>query len=142
MAEISAEPTSVLTHFDSVSTFPHVTAKESTKLVDGAAPAPCCSPRTKVRPRSTQPYAKLFKALGDETRLEILGLLSAAGAELCVCDIESHFELSQPTVSHHLKILREARLVTGERRGTWVYYALDRDTLRLLSEFQGLLGGG
>jgi ArsR family transcriptional regulator len=95
-----------------------------------------------VRPRSTQPYAKLFKALGDETRLEILGLLSAAGAELCVCDIESHFELSQPTVSHHLKILREARLVTGERRGTWVYYALDRDTLRLLSEFQGLLGGG
>jgi ArsR family transcriptional regulator, arsenate/arsenite/antimonite-responsive transcriptional repressor len=94
-----------------------------------------------VRPKATRPYAKLFKALGDETRLEILGLLSAAGAELCVCDIESHFDLSQATVSHHLKILREASLLTSERRGTWVYYALERGTLSLLTEFHKLLGG-
>jgi ArsR family transcriptional regulator len=94
-----------------------------------------------VRPKATRPYAKLFKALGDETRLEMLGLLAAAGSELCVCDIESQFELSQPTISHHLKVLREARLVTSDRRGIWVYYALDRDTLRLLPEFHALLGG-
>ena len=101
----------------------------------------CCTPRKNLRPRLTKPYGKLFKALGDETRLEILGLLAAAGdGELCVCDIESHFELAQPTVSHHLKVLREARLVTSERRGTWVYYALDREALRLLPEFQALLG--
>jgi ArsR family transcriptional regulator len=115
--------------------------KEPPKLNDRASDKACCTPRAKVRPKATRPYAKLFKALGDETRLEMLGLLAAAGAELCACDIESHFELSQPTISHHLKILREASLVTSERRGTWVYYMLSRDTLRLLPEFQALLGG-
>jgi ArsR family transcriptional regulator len=101
----------------------------------------CCPTLPKLRPAATTPYAKLFKALGDETRLEILGLLAAAGAEICACDIESHFELSQPTISHHLKILREAGLVTGERRGTWVYYAMDRATVARLGEFQKLVGG-
>jgi ArsR family transcriptional regulator, arsenate/arsenite/antimonite-responsive transcriptional repressor len=115
-------------------------AKGSLKVVDLPSSASCCPTGTKVRPKATKPYAKLFKALGDETRLEMLGLLAAAGSELCVCDIESHFELSQPTISHHLKILREAHLVTSDRRGTWVYYALDRDTLRLLPEFRALLG--
>ena len=115
--------------------------KVSSRLAERAPSTECCPSRPNVRPRPTKPYAKLFKALGDETRLEILGLLSAAGAELCVCDIESHFDLAQPTVSHHLKILREAGLVTAERRGTWVYYALEHRTLGLLVEFHKLLGG-
>ncbi len=115
-------------------------AKEPPKLAERAA-APCCTPRGKLHARATRPYARFFKALADETRLEMLGLLAAAGTELCACDIEGHFELSQPTISHHLKILREAGIVTAERRGTWVYYALDRDTLRLLPEFHALLGG-
>jgi ArsR family transcriptional regulator len=116
-------------------------AKAPPKLAD-RADAPCCTPSVKVSPRATKPYARLFKALGDETRLEMLGLIAASGmAELCACDIEGHFALSQPTISHHLKILRDAGLVTGERRGTWVYYSLDKDTLRLLSEFKALLGG-
>jgi ArsR family transcriptional regulator, arsenate/arsenite/antimonite-responsive transcriptional repressor len=114
--------------------------KASPKANEAAA-AQCCTPRGKLRPRATKPYARLFKALSDETRLEMLGLLAASGTELCVCDIESHFELSQPTISHHLRLLREAGLVTSERRGTWVYYALDRNTLRLLPEFHALLGG-
>jgi ArsR family transcriptional regulator len=105
------------------------------------AQAACCPTKPGVRPRATKPYVRLFKALSDETRLEILGLLAAAGEELCVCDIESHFDLAQPTVSHHLKILREAGLVTSERRGTWVYYAVDKATLRLLPEFYALAGG-
>ncbi len=114
----------------------------SKRPLDVIAPKePCCSPAKKPQPRRTAPYAPLFKALSDETRLEILGLLAGAGAELCVCDIESHFALSQPTISHHLKILREAGLVTSERRGTWAYYALSRKTLGLLAEFQALLGG-
>lgn len=91
-------------------------------------------------PRPTKPYAALFKALSDETRLEIVGLLAAAGGEeLCVCDIESHFELSQPTVSHHLKVLRAAQLVGCERRGTWVYYWLDTQTIGLVAEFAALV---
>ncbi|APR82549.1 Arsenical resistance operon repressor [Minicystis rosea] len=114
-------------------------AKALPKVIE-PADASCCTPRAKLHPRATKPYVRLFKALGDETRLEMLGLLASAGTELCVCDIESHFELSQPTISHHLKLLREAGLVTSERRGTWVYYALDKNTLRLLPEFHALLG--
>lgn len=87
-----------------------------------------------------QPYVRLFKALADDTRLEIIAFLAAAdGGELCVCDIEANFDLSQPTISHHLRLLREAHLVNSERRGTWVYYTLDRATLDLVPEFHALL---
>ena len=101
----------------------------------------CCPTVPTHRPAATTPYAKLFKALGDETRLEILRRLAAAGVEICACDIESYFELSQPTISHHLKILREAGLVTSERRGTWVYFAINRATVARLGEFQKLMSG-
>ena len=74
--------------------------------------------------RPTADYAVLFKALADETRLEIIGLLAAAEAPLCACDVESHFELSQPTISHHLRVLRQAEVLTCVRRGTWMYYAI------------------
>jgi ArsR family transcriptional regulator, arsenate/arsenite/antimonite-responsive transcriptional repressor len=104
--------------------------------------APCCSLPSKRRPKDTKPYAALFKALADETRLEILGLLASAGTELCVCEIEEHVkQLSQPTISHHLRQLREAGLVTAERRATWVYYALDRATIARIKDFAALLGG-
>jgi ArsR family transcriptional regulator len=86
-------------------------------------------------------YAALFRALGDETRLEIVGLLAAAGGELCVCEIEPRFALSQPTISHHLRLLREAGVVSSERRGTWVYYALDRDRVGAISQFHALVKG-
>jgi ArsR family transcriptional regulator len=67
----------------------------------------------------------LFKVLGDETRLQIIGMLAAAKGELCACEIEASIaHLSQPTISHHLRLLKEEGLVTAERRGTWVYYTL------------------
>ncbi|MDT0451069.1 ArsR/SmtB family transcription factor [Streptomyces hesseae] len=67
--------------------------------------------------------AKVFKALGDPVRLRLLSLIaSRAGGEVCVCDLTPAFDLSQPTISHHLKLLREAGLIASERRGTWVYY--------------------
>ena len=66
----------------------------------------------------------LFKAMGDETRLEMLSLMADAGEPLCVCHIESHFALSQPTISHHLRVLRVAGVVDAERRGTWMYYSI------------------
>jgi ArsR family transcriptional regulator, arsenate/arsenite/antimonite-responsive transcriptional repressor len=66
----------------------------------------------------------LFKALGDPHRLAMLATLARADDEVCVCDFTGALPLEQPTVSHHLRILREAALVTCERRGTWVYYRL------------------
>ncbi|WP_405837290.1 metalloregulator ArsR/SmtB family transcription factor [Streptomyces platensis] len=69
--------------------------------------------------------AKVFKALGDPVRLRLLSLIaSRAGGEICVCDLTPAFDLSQPTISHHLKLLRQAGLIDCERRGTWVYYWL------------------
>lgn len=100
----------------------------------------CCPGPGKLRTRATAGYAKLFRALGDATRLEMVSLLAAQRKELCVCELEAHFDLSQPTVSHHLRILREAGIVSSERRGTWVYYALVDGVRQKLRSFEGLLG--
>jgi ArsR family transcriptional regulator len=67
--------------------------------------------------------APMFKALGDPVRLRLLSIIaSRAGDEVCVCELTPEFTLSQPTISHHLKLLRQAGLIDCERRGTWVYY--------------------
>ncbi|MGW2112935.1 ArsR/SmtB family transcription factor [Streptomyces sp. NPDC001948] len=67
--------------------------------------------------------AKVFKALGDPVRLRLLSMIaSREGGEICVCDLTPAFDLSQPTISHHLKLLKQAGLINSERRGTWVYY--------------------
>ncbi|WP_328315541.1 ArsR/SmtB family transcription factor [Streptomyces sp. NBC_00388] len=69
--------------------------------------------------------AKVFKALGDPVRLRLLSMIgSREGGEICVCDLTPAFDLSQPTISHHLKLLKQAGLIASERRGTWVYYRL------------------
>lgn len=67
----------------------------------------------------------VFRALGDPTRLDVYRLIAAQPDPICVCDIVERFDVSQPTVSHHLKILREAGLVTVSRRGVWAYYAAE-----------------
>lgn len=69
--------------------------------------------------------ARVFKALGDPVRLRLLSMIaSRQGGEVCVCDLTPAFDLAQPTISHHLKLLREAGLIASERRGTWVHYRL------------------
>jgi ArsR family transcriptional regulator len=69
--------------------------------------------------------ARVFRALGDPVRLRLVSLIGAhQGGEACVCDLNAAFSLSQPTISHHLKVLREAGIIDSERRGTWVYYRL------------------
>ncbi|WP_329526342.1 ArsR/SmtB family transcription factor [Streptomyces sp. NBC_01462] len=79
---------------------------------------------------------KIFKALGDPVRLRLLSMIaSQAGGEVCVCDLTPAFDLSQPTISHHLKLLRQAGLIDCERRGTWVYYWVLPGTLDRLSAF-------
>jgi len=78
--------------------------------------------------------ARTFKAIGDPVRLRLLSLIAShAGGEACVCDVSEVFDVSGPTISHHLKVLREAGLITGERRGTWVYYRVVPQTLARLS---------
>ncbi|HLJ82779.1 MAG TPA: metalloregulator ArsR/SmtB family transcription factor [Candidatus Eremiobacteraceae bacterium] len=83
-----------------------------------------CAPSTKVVDGDFDEAALLFKALGDPHRLAILATLARAQDEVCVCDFTAGLPLEQPTVSHHLRLLREAGLVRSQRRGTWVYYRL------------------
>lgn len=92
----------------------------------------CCPPAKVVR-RDFEPTAALLKAIADPYRLTMLATLAANDQEVCVCDFTDALPLNQPTVSHHLRILREVELVTCERRGTWVYYQLARDAPERLS---------
>ena len=92
----------------------------------------CCGPDVApLPPEDAQQAARLFRALADPTRVAIVNRLAAA-PEVCVCDLTAAFELSQPTISHHLKILREAGLVDSSRRGKWAYYRLIPEALDAL----------
>ncbi|HEY5098701.1 MAG TPA: metalloregulator ArsR/SmtB family transcription factor [Gaiellaceae bacterium] len=87
-------------------------------------PVLCCGPQTpSLDPAEADLLAAQFKALADPARVTILNRLAAAD-EVCVCDFVAALDLAQPTVSHHLKVLREAGLVESSRRGTWAYYRL------------------
>ena len=96
----------------------------------------CCSPlaREPLTEDWAGDLARMFKALGDSVRLRLLSLVAShAGGEACVCDISATIDLSQPTISHHLKVLRQAGLLDCERRGTWVYYWVIPAALQQLS---------
>lgn len=91
----------------------------------GHLPA-CCAPVAWPAGPDTPALARAFRALGDETRLGIVRLL-VRFPEVCVCHLGAGFPVGQPTISHHLKVLREAGLVESTKRGLWAYYALRRD---------------
>lgn len=76
-----------------------------------------------------QQYAEWFKVLADPTRLRIMNLLAKNSEPLCVCDIVERFDLGQPTISHHLKILRDSCLVKTERRANFIYYRINHDCI-------------
>ncbi|WP_182346496.1 ArsR/SmtB family transcription factor [Tomitella gaofuii] len=86
--------------------------------------------------------SRVFKALGDPVRLRLLSMIASRdGGEVCVCDLTPAFDLTQPTISHHLKQLRQAGLIGSERRGTWVYYwLLPEATDRLATLFTRPVG--
>jgi len=97
-----------------------------------SAPQTCCAPLVTgvIDPRGAHQLSRLFKALADPVRLQLLSMISTRDTgEAGVCDLNDAFELSQPTISHHLKVLRKAGLITSERRGTWVYYRLVPDAV-------------
>lgn len=99
----------------------------------------CCAPlqAAPLAPPHADHLSRAFKALSDPVRLRLLSLITSAGRESCVCDLAAAFDLTGPTISHHLKVLREAGLVDSERRGTWVYYRPRPDNLRALAAVLG-----
>jgi ArsR family transcriptional regulator len=101
----------------------------------------CCAPLTR-RPLSTEQaerVAPLLKALADPVRLRLLSMVAAhSDGEACVCDLQEGFDLSQPTISHHLKVLHQIGLLERSKRGVWVYYKVRAEALR---DVAALLGG-
>src|SRR5690349_3532523 len=100
-------------------------------------PAACCPPiaQEALDADHAADMARMFKALSDPIRLRLLSrITSAAGGEICVCDLTGNdFDVTGPTISHHLRVLREAGLIDGERRGSWVYYRPVAANLRQLA---------
>ncbi|HEX5543190.1 MAG TPA: metalloregulator ArsR/SmtB family transcription factor [Micromonospora sp.] len=105
-------------------------SRQNLSVVD-LQPVACCAPLA-VRPLEVEQAAALapiFKALGDPVRLRLMSMIASV-SEICVCDLTPAFDLSGPTISHHLKVLREAGLVDSERRGTWVWYRVRPEAFR------------
>jgi len=101
---------------------------------DGAAE--CCAPLAcePLPEAGAHELALLFKAVADPVRLRLLSLIAChPGGESCVCDLLDAFDMTPPSVSYHLKILREAGLLSSQRRGTWVYYRVNPDVMARMS---------
>jgi ArsR family transcriptional regulator, arsenate/arsenite/antimonite-responsive transcriptional repressor len=96
---------------------------------------PCCEPVVypDVERQQAERMAGIAKALADPVRLQLVDVLRRHAGKVCVCELVPLFDLSQPTVSHHLKVLREAGIVGSERRGLWAYYYVNPDSLEELS---------
>ncbi|MDQ1739295.1 MAG: ArsR family transcriptional regulator, arsenate/arsenite/antimonite-responsive transcriptional [Pseudonocardiales bacterium] len=100
----------------------------------------CCSPlsREPLSEQAAEQIAGLLKALADPVRLRLMSLVAShEGGEACVCDLNDAFDLSQPTISHHLKVLHEAGLLQRDKRGVWVYYRASTEALRALATLIG-----
>ncbi|KUO09267.1 ArsR/SmtB family transcription factor [Streptomyces sp. DSM 15324] len=112
-------------------------SKQELKVISGDA---ACCPGLAAAPldeNQAADLAKVFKALGDPVRLRLMSMIASRGqdGEVCVCELTPAFDLSQPTISHHLKLLRQAGLIDCERRGTWVYYWVLPGVLDKLAAF-------
>ena len=108
-------------------------SKPETVLADAVS---CCPPMatSRIPAESAAALSRAFKALGDPIRLQMMSMIaSAEDGEVCVCDLTPAFEVSGTTISHHLKVLREAGLVDAERRASWVYYRARPALMRRLA---------
>lgn len=96
---------------------------------------PCCEPVVypDIERGQAERMASVAKALGDPIRMQLVDVLRRHAGKVCVCELVPLFDLSQPTVSHHLKVLREAGIVGSERRGLWAYYFVNPEALEELS---------
>jgi ArsR family transcriptional regulator len=112
-------------------------------MVELTAAVGCCAPlaREPLTGDQAVELARVFKAMGDPVRLRLLSLIAShEGGEACVCDLTDVFDLTGPTISHHLKVLRIAGLLDSERRGSWVYYRVIPEALQKLSRVLGADG--
>ena len=112
-------------------------AASQSSVATAPALAGCCSPLTggALDSEAAADLATLFKALGDPARVRLLSLIAAsADGEACICDLTEPVGLSQPTVSHHMRLLAEAGLVSREQRGKWAYYRVVSPTLNAMSQ--------
>ena len=102
-----------------------------------AAGSPCCEPVVypDVEREQAARMADVAKALGDPVRLQLVDVLRKHAGKVCVCELVPLFEVSQPTVSHHLKVLRQAGIVGSEREGLWAYYYVIPDALKELAQW-------
>jgi ArsR family transcriptional regulator len=108
--------------------------------VVGTGASACCAPLAcePLNAAEAEELAPLFKAVADPVRLRLLSLIAChEGGEACVCDLTGAFELTAPTISHHLKVLKTAGLIDSQRRGTWVYYWVIPNTLARLAAVLG-----
>lgn len=87
----------------------------------------CCTPDRRMRPERVSALSDVLKALADPTRMEMVAILRDAKEPVCICDLTATFDLSQPTVSHHMSRLRRAGLVESEKRGIWGFYRMRGD---------------
>ena len=100
---------------------------------------PCCEPLVfpDVDPEAAERIAAVAKALGDPVRIQLVDVLRKHAGKVCVCELVPLFDLSQPTVSHHLKVLRDAGIVASERQGLWAYYYVLPESLEEISAWLG-----
>jgi ArsR family transcriptional regulator len=113
---------------------------KSLTLLSPAETVACCSPLSAgpLTAGQAEQIAPLLKALADPVRLRLMSLVAShEGGEACVCDLNDAFDLSQPTISHHLKVLHDAGLLDREKRGVWVYYRARADALASLGALIG-----
>jgi ArsR family transcriptional regulator len=111
-------------------------SKSAVPTLSSVQAVACCAPLTRepMSQDAADRVAPLLKALADPVRLRLMSLVASHdGGEACVCDLNDGFDLSQPTISHHLKVLHECGLLDREKRGVWVYYRANADALNSLA---------
>jgi ArsR family transcriptional regulator, arsenate/arsenite/antimonite-responsive transcriptional repressor len=115
---------------------------ETMAVVASPEPVACCAPLTAPTLTDDEAFAtaELFKALGDPARVRALNLLATSAEPVCICNLIEPLGLSQPTVSHHMKKLLDAGLVTREQRGKWAYFSLRREAVDKLAVVADLKG--
>ncbi|NWF70094.1 MAG: helix-turn-helix transcriptional regulator [Chloroflexi bacterium] len=95
----------------------------------------------RLSPDSARRLAGILKAMGHPVRLQIMDILSRGGGQMCVCDLEQYFDLTQPTISHHLKVLRAEGLIDAEQKGLWIYYHVRASALKAMRALLLSFGG-
>ena len=121
----------------------YLCVSKSLRVLTPVETVTCCSPlaRAPLSADAAGRIAPLLKALADPVRLRLMSLVAShEGGEACVCDLNDAFDLSQPTISHHLKVLHDAGLLDREKRGVWVYYTARAEALDGLATLIGATG--